>query len=336
MDGPQPLSAAYARLRSEGALPDDLWDEWLWRTDPEERYAPDVLLNRCQLLGLLVCLYKGLQPQDAPARAGDARLAIMEKPVGDMSLRELKDTVENLQVEWPQFLRRLPANPNAQDNLDAVIGMIDQCVARFGVLCGQAAPEQVMDALCSVEPSREHRGLFQVTPACIRRTVCTFLILYRHLHLLAVARPAPDAWFDCGITKYHVEASGDDFHLLCMHLCLPVAGRLNYKHDFPEMYNHVSQAVFFHNPEYQRQARASLDDLKTAPPEQVLPALWQLHPEIEVLYEEDRIDLTGPGRGGWAWLVVAGRVYLVGPDNGVWYSPSVASLVGNVFLKERR
>jgi len=54
-----------------------------------------------------------------------------------------------------------------------------------------------------------------------------------------------------------------------------------------------------------------------------------------VLYEEDRIDLAGPGRGRWAWLVVAGRVYLVDPDNGVWYSPSVTSLIGNVFLARR-
>jgi hypothetical protein len=26
-----------------------------------------------------------------------------------------------------------------------------------------------------------------------------------------------------------------------MHIALPVAARLNYRHDFPGMYNHVSQ-----------------------------------------------------------------------------------------------
>lgn len=329
------LSETYAHLKADGSLPEALWDEWLWRTDPEERYSPDVLLNRCQLLGLLVCLYKGGLSSDQPANQGDidTRLTIMDKPVGAMSLRELKDTVENLQVEWPSFLQRLPSNPDAQGNLDAVISMIDQCVARFGALCGQAGPATVMDDLGAVDPSRAHPGLFQVTPACIRRTVCTFLVLYRHLHLLAVARPVPDAWCDCGITKYHMEASNDDFHLLCMHLSLPVAGRLNYKHDFPEMYNHVSQAVFFHNPEYQRVPRARLEQLDGAPPEQALPALWQLHPGIRVVYEEDRIDLAGQGTGEWAWLVVAGRVYLVDPGNGVWYSRSVTSLLGNVFLK---
>lgn len=325
------MLSIYSRLKSEGTLPDELWDEWLWRTDPEERYSPDVLMNRCHLLGLMMCLYKGLTEHEAQG-PGDARLAIMDKPVSGMSLRELKDTVENLQVEWPSFLQRLPANPNAQDNLDAVIGTIEQCVSRFGILCGQAANEEVMDDLASVEPSKAHPGLFQVTPACIRRMVCTFLVLYRHLHLLAVATPVSPDWCDCGVTKYHMEASGDDFNLLCMHLSLPVAGRLNYKNDFPEMYNHVSQAVFFHNPDYQRAPRVSLEDLPKAPAEQVLPALWQLHPEIDVLYEEDRIDLAGPGRGRWAWLVLAGRIYLLGPENQVWYSPSVASLLGNVYL----
>ena len=78
---------------------------------------------------------------------------------------------------------------------------------------------------------------------------------------MAVTRMAPDAWCDCGISKYHVEASGDDFNMICMHLGLPVAAKMNYKHDFPEMYNHVSQVVFFHNSEYQRVARAKLEAL---------------------------------------------------------------------------
>ena len=83
-----------------------------------------MLLNRSQLLGLMVCLCNGLSDPDvtgpdAPAPVDRAlRLSIMEKPAAQMSLRELKDTVENLEVEWPAFLERLPADPNAQKNLD--------------------------------------------------------------------------------------------------------------------------------------------------------------------------------------------------------------------------
>ena len=148
-----------------------------------------------------------------------------------------------------------------------------------------------------------------------------------------MAEEVPDEWCDCGITKYHMKASGDYFNLLCMHLSLSVAAKLNYKHDFPEMYNHVSQAVFFHNPEYQRTARVALNELPTATPEQILPAIWQLYPDIVVQYEEDRMDLSS-GKGDWTWLVVAGRTYLVDSDKGVWYSRSVTSLLKNVYLAQ--
>lgn len=349
----QSLSDTYQKLKDFGELPEEAWDEWIWKTDPEEPYSPEVLMNRCQLLGFLVCLYKGMQltPNITPTLVGAemSRLAIMSKPIYTMSIRELKDTLENLQVEWPAFLKRLPVNPNAQANIEAVITILDQCFARFGTLCLKAGDEKVMDDLGSVEPCKAYPGAFQITRSCIRRTICTFMVFYRNLHLLAVARYVPDVWCDCGISKYHLEASGDDFNMICMHLGLPVAAKMNYKHDFPEMYNHVSQVVFFHNSEYQRIPRVKLEALDTAPPEQILPALMQLYPLISVKYEEDNIDLSQPdpdsevsGNGqsrkvgsgdDWWWLLVAGRIYLIDPDRNVWYSSNVTSLIQNVYLK---
>lgn len=351
------LSDAYKALKETGELPEETWDEWLWKTEPEEPYSPEVLLNRCQLLGFLVCLYKGMQQASnvIPTFTDieTARLTIMSKPVCAMSLRELKDTVENLQVEWPEFLKRLTKNSNAQGDLEAVITLLDQCFARFGALCLTAGDEKVMNDLGSVEPCKTHPQTLQITRSCIRRTVCTFMVFYRHLHLLAVSRNVPDTWCDCGISKYHVEASGDDFNTMCMHIGLPVAAKMNYKHDFPEMYNHVSQVVFFHNNEYQRAPRANLEGLDSAPPEHVLPALMQLYPLIAMKYEEDTIDLSqldnsesisglpsetshskrAVSGSDWCWLVVAGRIYLVDPEKNVWYSPSVTSLLKNVYLK---
>ena len=325
------MEALYTQLQD---LPEDTWDEWLWRTDPEEAYSPEVLMNRCQLLGFLVCLYKGTQQlQDDPDLTDPvtARLTLLCKPIHTLTLRQLKDTIENLQIEWPAFLKRLDDQKLSQsvDNssLQRVVALLDQCFARFGALCLSSGGAEVMDDLSSVEPCKQYPGALRITTACIRRTVCTFMIFYRHVNLLAVAERAPDnADHYDRISKYHMEASGDEFNLLCMHLSLPVAAKINYKHDFPEMYNHVSQVVFFHNSEYQRRPRARLEELRGAGPEHVLPALMQLYPDVQVKYEEDRIDLTAPGRG-WYWLVVAGRIYLVGLGNRVWYSPDVVSLL---------
>lgn len=320
------LCEVYKQLVETGDLPEEIWDEWLWRTNPEEPHAHDVLMNRSQLLGFLVCLFKGMQPFCA-CGAMPERLSVMDKPVQEMSLRELKDTIENIQIEWPEFLKRLDHNPNAQKNLDAVMVLIDQCAGRFGALCLKTWDETVLDDLACVEGVP---GKLRVTQACIRRTVCTFLIIYRHIHLLAVCKTIPGAWVECGITKYHMEASTDDFHLLCMHMALPVAAKLNYRHDFPGMFNHVSQAVFFHNSEYQRSPRVSLENLKGAGAEQLLPALMQLHPSIGIRYEEDVMDLSDSilsDGGGWFWLVVPCRVYLVDPAKVVWYSSDVTSLL---------
>ena len=293
-------------------------------------------MNRCQLLGFLVCLFKGAQQSQNLDKAltdpETTRLTLMSKPVHTMTLRELKDTIENLQLEWPLFLKRLSSNPNAQKNLDSVISLIDQCFARFGSLCQVAGPESLMDDLSSIDPHTNNT--LKITYPCIRRTICTFMVFYRHLHLLAVTKCVQDSYFDCKITKYHMEASGDEFNLLCMHLSLPVAAKMNYKHDFTEMYNHVSQVVFFHNSEYQRTPRAKLEAISTAFPEHILPALMQMHPSITVKYEEDHIDLTSPGTDWW-WLVVAGRIYLVDPKRNVWYSPSVTSLMQNVYLRDK-
>jgi hypothetical protein len=336
------LLAAYNVMKETGELPCEIWDEWLWKTDPEEPFASDVLLNRCQLLGFLICLSKGMEEQDySTGIAGldsQQRLTLMEKPVGSMTLRELKDTVQNLQIEWPAFLQRLQANPCAQANLDAVLQLIDQCVGRFGQLCLSVYGEEALDDLGSIEAVSGTESGLRVTLACIRRTVCTFLVLYRHLHLLSVCKTVPGQWCDPGITKYHVEASNDEFNLLCMHLTLPVAAKLNYKHDFPGMFNHVSQVVFFHNSEYQRKPRAALEALSTAGVEHVLPALMQLYPSIKVRYEEDFVDLSESARiqdNEWFWMVVAGRVYLVDPKRKVWYSSDVTSLLG-VYLAQTR
>lgn len=70
--------------------------------------------------------------------------------------------------------------------------------------------------------------------------------MYRHVYILTNTRIVPhdhpgvvDALEL--IRKHHVEASGDDFNELHIYQSLPAAAKLNYKHDFPGMYNHISQ-----------------------------------------------------------------------------------------------
>lgn len=357
MTSPDPveLSSLYTVLEAEKRLPEQTWHEWLWGTDPEEAYHVDVLLNQNQLLGLLVCRYKYLQwqtslpplqrqehrPPTTTAPAGEvqgmaatSRMTIMDTPVENMTWRELKDTMANILFEWPQFLDRLRQNIRAKQNLRQVMHLINQCACRFGALACMSAADDIMDDPSETQPSsdRAQRDMMTLTPGALRRMVGSLLIMYRHLHLLSVCAKVPPApGFDPGLSKYHYEASNDAFNLLCMHISLPVAARLNYRHDFPGMYNHVSQVVYFHNSQYTRCVRQPIADMKTASPVHVLPAIQELYPEIELKFEEDMFDPTKPGKG-WFWLLLAGRVYLVTPESAVLHSENVCDLL-NVYVE---
>lgn len=324
-----PLAALNRALETgEDADWSGLWAEWVWRSVPEEAFEPGVLLNRCQLLGLLACRRAARLDLPAAQEAqADARLQLVSKPPRDFTLRELRDTLDNLLIEWPQFVERLPKNPRAEENLRAVSSLLDGCFARLGALAeGPGGPDKFDDAACT-EPHGD--GLMRLSRPGLRRLLGSFLVMYRHLDLLARARPAPPcpSSADRGVRKHHVEASTDDFHLLCMHLLLPVAAKLNYKQDFPGMYNHVSQVVYFHNTQYERTPRSELKDiLARGEVMQALPAVMQIHPEIELAYEEDALDLSAPA-GSWRWLVLPRRVYLVDPESRVHHSECVWDLL---------
>lgn len=242
------LAPQNLRLAAFGELAAGAWHEWLWGTDPEEAYHQDVLLNRNHLLGLLVCRYKFLKGREQGSGsayfAARHRLTIMDTPVESMTWRELKDTMANLLVEWPAFLDRLRLNARAKQNLKQVLHLVNQVASRFGELAYTAADDSVLDDTGETQPcgERDLGDKLVLTPAALRRMAGSLLIMYRHLHLLSICNRVPAQGYHPGISKYHYEASNDAFNLLCMHMALPVAARLTYRHDFPGMYNHVSQA----------------------------------------------------------------------------------------------
>lgn len=104
-----PTAPVNAAFEGTHTLADHVWHAWLWGSDPEEACSPSVLLNRNQLMGLLVCRFKYAQSMStASGRAGglDRRMTLMDKPVDQMSWTELKDTVSNVQLEWAPFVTR--------------------------------------------------------------------------------------------------------------------------------------------------------------------------------------------------------------------------------------
>lgn len=312
----------------------DVITQFVWESDPYEKYEPSILLNRNQLLGLLLCRDKYLL-QNLVNGAGnrdslqvDSRLNIVNKSVDSMTLQELKDTVVNIQLEWPVFLEKI-YSLNLFQKVEGVRLLIAQCMQRFGVLCSETHAEGVLNDsqdTCECQGETDQR---QLTLSAIRRMLGAFLLLLRHLDLWDMSeepeiqagtlQPVP-------VSKYHHEASMDHFHKLHMHYSLPVAAKMQYKHDFPGMYNDVSQAVYFHNADYSKVARETFD---STTPLHMLPSVCLLYPEIPIKFEDDHINPFECKE--WYWLLVPNRVYLITPESRVFYSNDLSKLL-HVYL----
>ena len=166
------------------------------------------------------------------------------------------------------------------------------------------------------------------------------MVMYRHMHFYEknemVVRRTGDA-FDCDIKGHHLTASVDDFCAVAFHWDLMIASKLNYIHDFPGMFNCVSQVVYFHNPSYRQQVqeRNNVHGVSTGAVEavHVIPPLMQLYPEIEIMYEEAIINLLKPSNT-YSFVVLGKRVYLLTPNRQIHYHQNITVLL-ELYLKTR-
>lgn len=83
-------------------LPPQIWDQWLWESDLNEPPDSISLLNRCQLLGLIICRYRAARqdPWTSKITLSPSRLIVVDKPPSSMTLRELRDSMSNLVLLW--------------------------------------------------------------------------------------------------------------------------------------------------------------------------------------------------------------------------------------------
>lgn len=163
---------------------------------------------------------------------------------------------------------------------------------------------------------------------CIRRFLNLFLVLYRCIILSETCVRVPDPTSPSGyvqINVHHAVAGSDDFDNISMNWDLMPGAKLNYMHDFPGMYNCVSQVTYFHNSKYEKRMQIIQDSDGISrgdyDPIHALPCLMQIYPEIEVLFEENRFDPSNQSREA-SWVMCGKRIYLLVRGKGVMYHPN--------------
>lgn len=234
-----------------------LWNTWLWGSNPAEQCDIDTLLNRNHAVGLLLARYMSAFIPDSKKLQENSlselfsalhiergyhihkgmsdrikMLCLFPKKVMYYTLKELRDTVQNLQVHWSKC---------DAVSMEQISSVIDACFCRFGTLASIPHGSDIMNDQGSIEDFGDTGAnkdcLFKLNRICLRRFISVFLIFYRHIFLYRNHSSVPPGIISgmdsSPINKHHVLASSDDFTAISMNWDLIPAAKLNYMHDFP-------------------------------------------------------------------------------------------------------
>ena len=265
-----------------------------------ERLTAACMLNKSHLLGLLIARYKArYEPEAMRVRLGEGLPNIVHGGllVQDLSLRQLRDAVEDLQMHWGHY---------CSTDWDQASLALDALMARFGDLNLEQGRPALQDDPASLDPERP--GWMSLS--AVRRFTSLFLVLYRHVQMSSEALEVPLAGPNAQVQGFHAQAGLEAFYEHSMLADLPPAARIIYKQDFMGMYHCVSQVVYMHFPNYARQKPPSLQDVREgASTVGTLSSALQLRPDITLAYEDDLLDPCA-----WTWVLLSGgSVFLVGP-----------------------
>jgi len=332
------MEALYQRLpdRWDEATRAAVWGRWLWDCDgnaPPMEQCYD--LNEMHGLGLLVCLGEHARPPalyaqrlDAETVGGPAVVHLHARtPVRALSLRELLDQIECLQLHWGPTL-------NAWGPVQAR-AVLRALMARLGEIAHHAYPVggAVLDDMQHVTPLPDAK-LGVIARKSLRQTLCVLFALCRVCAIVERAEPAPvydTRAVAAALRSHHAEASIDTFNALQQMMYLAPGQRIAYRTHFAGMYNCVSQVIFYHHPRYARQAQRPLAEVARSPMH-MLPLITQLLPEIELVYEDDSVvpglTVDPPKPVGWRWLVCCGAIMLLECESRqVWRASDLGVLV---------
>ena len=294
--------------------PAEIWNEWLWGCDLDEPVTVDCLLNRSHLLGILIARFRALrEPELMDVCVSLPHMVHQGSRVSRMTPRQLKDVIEDLQLHWSSY-----------EDSEELTEFVDACMTRFGYLNLYPTLYEDIGMRDSTQPDR-------MNVLCMRRLVNILCVLYRHLDLMHRWIDPPLHQKDVEIIQeFHVQSSMDEFHKHAMHSDLPPAALLNYRQDFAGFYHCVSQAIYFHFPNYERKAQLDLEAIRSGDHAiNSLAPVAEMYPEIHICYEDGR-----PKTGVWNWMLMGKRVYLLDPTHAqVYYASNLFRVIGATALQ---
>ncbi|KAJ1465981.1 hypothetical protein T484DRAFT_1757016 [Baffinella frigidus] len=246
-----------------------------------------------------------------------------------ITLQMLRDLVHALQTQWSHIRKSLDTCETPEHRivlLEKVEMLVTQLFIWFGSYLFSTDIDEKdaddKDFVCANPPSHK----LGLSECGIRFYLSIFFVLFRVLYIqrYAIYIPPKDS-YPFEIESFHLEASIDVYHNLCMFSCLSPGKFLEYRHTYCGFYNNCSQVVYRHYPNYIRRMPLSISDVQSAncvEQEAVVSSLVQIYPETCFAYEDHHFEKQVGGGLKIAVLVsppkkVAYREHVKKPDKTV-------------------
>ena len=312
--------------------------QWCTQTDPSAGLHKTLLLNEMHVLGKKLCsdMHRlELSGYDEYSLTRTVAclvpLPFDEPRLSRLSWSELVDLMTSMQIGYRKLV--------VWDDADGYSAYFDYhsfvifLMKRIGFWMSHEWREEAggeVPDLATAQGAEEvdAEGWHRVAPTTIAHlldVVHTFAALTNCLlsaTLLAVDDELPE------LHTHHRESSLDEFYVNAMISDVPLGSILQYAHRFQFLFHSITQVVYFHWPSYRRSNQISLAQLraKDTPPQNMLPLLLQIDPNVPVLYEHTQALCRTRRPDKWAWMNVAGFFALLHRDGAVYVAKDIREL----------
>jgi hypothetical protein len=305
---------------------------WLWETDLVEKTKNT--LNQNQYAGILfIRVLKRERPNAHKSISKLVQLLMDSHGIfiphmngvdflqSTLDFRRLSDVLDGVQQYWGSLIA---LNVTWAENiLTCCTVLLEPFIVYTDLPRDQA---NLPDAI------EDNMGELQLNTVTIKSIMAKLCCMYRSLYMEQHAEVVTD---ECDISEivesFHVEAGTDVFFKLSMAMSLKIGQYVEYQNTFSDYFNHISQVVYKHEPDYKRPQPPNLQCVKENPDSAVicLPSINQLYPQVEFVYEDEQFEsmsdstiakAADPER--WRWLLLAGKVYLVNKKSLQMYKAS--------------
>lgn len=311
---------------------DEALQFWLWETDLVEKTK--TTLNQNQYAGILFMkVLKNNRPNAHKSINQLVQLLMDSYGIfiphmnevdfleSSLDFRRLADVLDGLQQYWEKLITL---------NVTWAENILTCCTVLLEpFICYTDLPREQANLPNAIE---DNSGELQLNIVTVKSILAKLCCMYRSLYMEQHTEVVNDM---CDISDlvetFHVEAGTDVFFLLSMVMSLKVGQYVEYQTTFSDYFNHISQVLYKHEPDYKRPSPPDLERVHANQDSTLicLPSINQLYPTVEFVYEDEPFDiipnsstteLADPEK--WRWFLLAGKIYLVNKKSSQAYKAS--------------